>query len=102
MALLRCFSRWRFSIAVARFVLACCRSGWILDSCVLCTTKDIGSLLSNRASKLMGGNEGHVQGLGLALQMFEAARGAGGSGLKRFAFIVGLPAHDQGQMSAPV
>ena len=50
----------------------------------------------------MGGNEGHVQGLGLALQMFEAARGAGGSGLKRFAFIVGLPAHDQGQMSAPV
>ena len=49
--------------------------------------------LESKRMYVVGGNEGHVQGLGLVLQMFEAARGAGGGGLKGFVLIIGLSAH---------
>ena len=52
-------------------------------------------LLNNRPCQWLRWDEFHLQGLGLVLQVFEAARRAGGGHGKGFGFIVGLPADDQ-------
>jgi len=41
---------------------------------------------------VLGGNEFHVEGMGLVLQVLEAAGGGGGGAVESFGFVVGLSA----------
>ena len=43
---------------------------------------------------MSGWNEGHVEGPGLVLEVFEASGGAGGDELEGLLFVVGLPGGD--------
>ena len=43
---------------------------------------------------MLGGNEFHIEGLGLVLEVFEPAGEASGGGLEGFLFIIGLAGGD--------